>query len=594
MTQDMLRGLNQIINKVAAALPTNMRAPQHTVYDGLTQQAQTRLHQQLSTTMHSVNAEQLELSLQGKQLIIRLPLANSTEAQTSAKPTMVSIPLTDEQVKLIKSLLAQQLNARTALNQSSTLTVSIEALSNNPAIANTSLKIPTPQRTKIALALLVQANQLTLSGQIQGTNKPLANLLSLFIAPLDKVVNVPLQRLPDGLQTLVNNLNTTGITIKPILTIDAQHRQPTPGQMLAPIESRFVDVQLALNKHVIAGSLDTQHVATQTLLKAVNQLHGGKLSLSKRELTAIVQHINSQDTKPFLDALTSPKSSITLAPQLDKLSISPASIERSLAQAGTAKNFPEKSIDSTSEAQTIIVRLATATKSTDIALPSGLIKPLSQLMAQSISMSRTTTVDAANMTIPSTHSTTLSGLALPPSNNKTPETNFDPATELLKGITRLLTGHSLHQAVSMEWQAQHPDSQYFTLPNFLSGSKQPIQLLIKQEQQTESEQSNHVEQQGNKWHISLQFNIANPNDKHDEPQGTLLAKATLQAHTVNISLYGSTQTLLDNINQHKHALEQRLRQLGFTVEAQPAYQGVINDSLVDWPKPIRPANEVSV
>jgi hypothetical protein len=219
---------------------------------------------------------------------------------------------------------------------------------------------------------------------------------------------------------------------------------------------------------------------------------------------------------------------------------------------------------------------------------------LSQLMAQSISMSRTTTVDAANMTIPSTHSTTLSGLALPPSNNKTPETNFDPATELLKGITRLLTGHSLHQAVSMEWQAQHPDSQYFTLPNFLSGSKQPIQLLIKQEQQTESEQSNHVEQQGNKWHISLQFNIANPNDKDDQPQGTLLAKATLQAHTVNISLYGSTQTLLDNINQHKHALEQRLRQLGFTVEAQPAYQGVINDSLVDWPKPIRPANEVSV
>ena len=97
--------------------------------------------------MHSVNAEQLELSLQGKQLIIRLPLANSTEAQTSAKPTMVSIPLTDEQVKLIKSLLAQQLNARTALNQSSTLTVSIEALSNNPAIANTSLS----QSTRLQL-----------------------------------------------------------------------------------------------------------------------------------------------------------------------------------------------------------------------------------------------------------------------------------------------------------------------------------------------------------------------------------------------------------------------------------------------------------
>jgi hypothetical protein len=67
MTQDMLRGLNQIINKVAAALPTNMRAPQHTVYDGLTQQAQTALHQQLSsgqqTTKNSTNAENLALSL---------------------------------------------------------------------------------------------------------------------------------------------------------------------------------------------------------------------------------------------------------------------------------------------------------------------------------------------------------------------------------------------------------------------------------------------------------------------------------------------------------------------------------------------------
>ena len=34
--------------------------------------------------------------------------------------------------------------------------------------------------------------------------------------------------------------------------------------------------------------------------------------------------------------------------------------------------------------------------------------------------------------------------------------------------------------------------------------------------------------------------------------------------------------------------------LGFTVDAQPAYQGVINDSLVEWPKSIRPSNEVSV
>ena len=100
-------------------------------------------------------------------------------------------------------------------------------------------------------------------------------------------------------------------------------------------------------------------------------------------------------------------------------------------------------------------------------------------MAQSISMSRTTTVDAANMTIPSTHSTTLSGLALPPSNKKNPETYFDSATELLKGITRLLTGHSLHQAVSMEWQAQHPDSQYFTLPNFFIWIKTTHPIINK-------------------------------------------------------------------------------------------------------------------
>ena len=97
----------------------------------------------------------------------------------------------------------------------------------------------------------------------------------------------------------------------------------------------------------------------------------------------------------------------------------------------------------------------------------------------------------------------------------------------------------------------------------------------------------------------MQFDIPNnsnapQNNTDNSPQGTLLVKATLQAQTVNIALYGSTESLLDNINQHKHALEQRLRQLGFTVDAQPAYQGVLNDSLVDWPKPFGLAKEVSV
>ncbi|MEN8771700.1 MAG: hypothetical protein ABF267_10530 [Glaciecola sp.] len=86
MTQDMLRGLNQIISKVAAAVPGNMRAPQHTVHDVLTQQAQTLPHQHLSskhTTQNTTNAENLALSVQGKQLIIRLPVPHTKEGQTS-------------------------------------------------------------------------------------------------------------------------------------------------------------------------------------------------------------------------------------------------------------------------------------------------------------------------------------------------------------------------------------------------------------------------------------------------------------------------------------------------------------------------------
>ena len=740
MTQDMLRGLNQLINKVAAAVPTNMRAPQPTVHDGLTQQAQTALHQQLSsgqqTTKNSTNAENLALSLQGRQLIIRLPVVTSKEAQTSAQQTTVSIPLTDDQVKLIKSLLAQQTNARNTATQASTLTVSIEALTNTQALANTSIKIPAEQRTQIALALLVQANQLAISGQIQGANKPLANLLSLFVAPLDKVVNVPLQRVPNTLQTIVDNLNTSNAQVTankqpPILTIESQPIKQTSELTSNSSASRLADVQIALNKHVIAGTLNTQHVATQTFLKAVNQLHGGKLSLPTQELSAIVQRINSPESKAFLQALVSPKSLLSLAPQLDKLSMSLVSPDRFSGSINTTNQARE----------TNILRLTTPNKITDIALPNELIKPLNQLLAQSKLTSSAPTTDSASILQASTRtnqavrpllqtqalstetiralmplspnqlstgqvpslaqsvvpiinqivtantaasaspnseqllaevqeltqtdlaslvlhkvtqrqphnsspqSTLLSGLAtmvqislasklqqqlsgggnasvsaknvaieqqlngliaphiaslaVQQSTSKTSESSHDPATELLRGITRLLTNHRMHQAVSLEWQAQHPDSQYFTLPNFLSGSKQPIQLLIKQEQQTDSEHSDRVEHQGNKWHISLQFDIPNKNNApknntDTSPQGTLLVKATLQAQTVNIALYGSTETLLDNINQHKHVLEQRLRQLGFTVDAQPAYQGVINDSLVEWPKSIRPSNEVSV
>lgn len=725
MTQDMLRGLNQLINKVAAAVPANMRAPQSTVHDGLTQQAQTKLHQQLSTSTHITHAENLVLAVQGKQLIIRLHEGMSNQAQTSSQQAKVSIPLTDDQIKLVKSLLAQQANARSDSQQTPSLTVSIEALSNPQALAHSSIKIPAQQRTQIALALLVQANQLILSGQIQGTNKPLANLLSLFVAPLDKVVNVPLQRLPNALQTLVNNLNknTTSTSSEAMLTIDAKPKQHLASAASVVNGAKMVDIQLALNKQIIAGALNTQHVATQTFLKAVNQLHGGKITLPTNELSSIVQRINSQEAKPFMQALSPQKSSLLLTPQLDKLSIAPESLDRpSVISSGVIHSSAQQT------ASANVLRLASANIATDIALPSALIKPLSQMITQSQSLNQTSRPDSGNMLQPlsrpslaqaalvqasmtpaplagapllntqalstqslqgllpagqspttgapnseqllaevqeltqtdiaslvlhkmtqrqpqsnSPQSTVLSGLAtmvqislasklqqqlsgmgsasakhialeqhlntliaphiasrnLQQSNSKTQDSNHDPASELLQGITRLLTGHRLQQAVSLEWQTQHPDSQYFTLPNFLSGSKQPIQLLIKQEQQTGSEHQDRVEHQGNKWHISLQFDIPNnsnvpTNNTETSSQGTLLVKATLQAQTVNIALYGSTETLLDNINQHKHALEQRLRQLGFTVDTQPAYQGVINDSLVDWPKSFGLEKEVSV
>lgn len=715
MTQDMLRGLNQLINKVAAAVPANMRAPQPTVHDGLTQQAQTKLHQQLSTSTHITHAENLVLAVQGKQLIIRLHEGMSNQAQTSSQQAKVSIPLTDDQIKLIKNLLAQQANARSDSQQTPALTVSIEALTSPQTSAVSSIKIPAQQRTQIALALLVQANQLVISGQIQGTNKPLANLLSLFVAPLDKVVNVPLQRLPDALQTLVNNLNksTTSTSSEAMLTIEAKPKQHLASAASVVNGAKMVDIQLALNKQIIAGALNTQHVATQTFLKAVNQLHGGKITLPINELSSIVQRINSQEAKPFMQALSPQKSSLLLTPQLDKLSIAPGSLDRPGVINGSAQQT----------ASANVLRLASANIATDIALPSALIKPLSQMITQSQSLNQTSRPDSGNVLQPlsrpslvqasmtpaplagapllntqalstqslqgllptgqspttsapnseqllaevqeltqtdiaslvlhkmtqrqpqsnSPQSTVLGGLAtmvqislasklqqqlsgmgsasakhialeqhlntliaphiaslnLQQSNSKTQDSNHDPASELLQGITRLLTGHRLQQAVSLEWQTQHPDSQYFTLPNFLSGSKQPIQLLIKQEQQTGSEHQDRVEHQGNKWHISLQFDIPNKsnaptNNTDTSPQGTLLVKATLQAQTVNIALYGSTETLLDNINQHKHALEQRLRQLGFTVDAQPAYQGVINDSLVEWPKSFGLKKEVSV
>lgn len=149
--------------------------------------------------------------------------------------------------------------------------------------------------------------------------------------------------------------------------------------------------------------------------------------------------------------------------------------------------------------------------------------------------------------------------------------NTDSTSELLQGISRLLKSHSLQQVVNQEWQIQHPDTQYFTLPNFLSGSKQPIQLLIKEE--SSSTTDSDIQQIGNKWHISLQFDIPE--------QGKLLTKAILQDKTIQINLYGSSKALLDNINQHKSALEQRLVNLGFDIRSQDAYQGVIHDSLLD-------------
>lgn len=716
MTLDMLRGFNQLINKVAAAVPTNMRAPDKTAHDVLTQQAQTALHHQLSSSRTITNAENLELSLQGQQLIVRLPSTNNQDSQPATTKPLVAIPLTEAQVQLVKDLLKQH-----HTRQAGTLMVSLEPFPPTQPLATISIKIPAEQRNQIALALLVQSNQLTLSGQIQSATQSFKNLISVFVQPLDKVISVPLQPLPDKLQSLLSNIhqNTSSKTLNQPITLTSLQQAPLHHAALIS-EAKLADIQLAINNDVLPVKLNTQHVATQALLKTINQLNGGKLTLSAKDLTGIVVRFMPQESKQLTHILSNPlhsKIPITLSPQLDKLSM--------------MNSNSTSSVHNTPNSQREIggaLRFTTSSQQTNIALPNQLISPLKDMIVVSHSLAQRNsqvhspisphpvnakifeqplTTQTIRALLPSpiaqtgfnqamtsiiTHITTnplatpvnseqilaevqeltqpdlaalvlnklthrqplqhspqatfASGLAsmvqislasklqqqlsstakntaleqhintlitpyvaasaLQQSNNKTPEKNYDAATELLQGITRLLTSHRLHQAVSLEWQAQHPDSQYFTLPNFLSGSKQPIQLLIKHERTNEADESEYskenVQQSSNKWQLSLQFDIPSPVTQHSgqqpDPEATasskLLAKATLQGNIVNISLYGSTPELLHKVNQFKPTLEQRLRQLGFVVEAQPAYQGVINDSLVNWPSSIQPSTGISV
>ena len=88
-----------------------------------------------------------------------------------------------------------------------------------------------------------------------------------------------------------------------------------------------------------------------------------------------------------MQTLSTQKSSLLLTPQLDKLSIAPGSSER--------PGVINSSAQLTSSAN--VLRLASANIVTDIALPSALIKPLSQMITQSQSLNQPSIPDSGNM-----------------------------------------------------------------------------------------------------------------------------------------------------------------------------------------------------
>lgn len=144
---------------------------------------------------------------------------------------------------------------------------------------------------------------------------------------------------------------------------------------------------------------------------------------------------------------------------------------------------------------------------------------------------------------------------------------LDPKSNLIGGLNKVLSNHSLHKLIASESTLQNQDSFYYTLPNMFSPQHKDIEIVIKREQLAQREKDQKIQQA---WQLSMKLDIGD--------SGEVLAKVKLLNENLDLNLYASNQKLKEKILDNLPFLNRRLVSLGLSVKPQ-CFLGKIPNTL---------------
>ncbi len=145
---------------------------------------------------------------------------------------------------------------------------------------------------------------------------------------------------------------------------------------------------------------------------------------------------------------------------------------------------------------------------------------------------------------------------------------FDPNSNLLKEISKILGNHSLHKLAATENTLQGQDSFYYALPNMFSSELNDIEILVRKEKKNNTEEENTPMQ--TQWRLSMKLDVGT--------KGEVLAKVKLIENQLKLDLYTSNETLKKQVISFLPMLEKRLVQSGLDIKS-ACYLGKIPKTL---------------
>ena len=142
---------------------------------------------------------------------------------------------------------------------------------------------------------------------------------------------------------------------------------------------------------------------------------------------------------------------------------------------------------------------------------------------------------------------------------------LQPLQQLLKTSETLLSRIQLNQLSSLIQSSENNQVWYMEIPYAHNNRHHALQLRINKDA------SNQKDKEENVWQFEFRFELGD--------HGSVLSDVRLKEKTINLRFTAETTSGLQLLQNNIHLLNDRLRSLGFEVNARQAQQGEISDLL---------------